>query len=123
MIFLQRIQRKVDDLHLMARKGESVSRGQLMALLGAVGVMQEQTVAGLKKIYAAQQERDGQAHSILGEALSTILRERQEAETHLSKTLEALRSAIRKAMRPALTQLNKRIECAKLEGAKLGLSL
>lgn len=123
LVFLRRIQRKLGDLHGMARKGQTVSRGQLMALLGAVGVMQEQTVTGLEKIYAAQRERDGQARSFLGEALSAILRERQEAEAQLSKKLEALRAAIREAMRSALTNLNKRSECARLEGAKLGLSL
>ena len=94
-----------------------------MALLGAVGVMQEETVAALEKIYATQRERDGQARNLLGEALSAILREREDAEAQLSKKLGALREAIREAMRPALTNLNKRVECTRLEGAKLGLSL
>lgn len=121
--FLKHIQRKLGELHRAATKGQTVSRGQLMALLGAVGVMKEQTVTGLERIYAAQRERDGQARSLLAEALSAILRERQEAEAQLSKKLEALKAAIREAMRPTLMNLNKRIECAKLEGAKLGLSL
>ncbi len=123
LAFLRQIERKLGELHLAASTGKAVSRGQLMALLGAVGVMKEQTVAGLEKIYAAQRERDAQARSVLGEALSVILRERQEAEAQLNKKLEALRAAIRKAMRPTLETLNTRIECAKLEGAKLGLSL
>ncbi len=123
LVFLCRIQRKLGVMHRMARKGRTVNRGQLMALLGAVGVMQEQTVAALEKIYAAQRERDGQARSLLSKALSGILRERQDAEERLSKKLELLRMTIRKAMQPALTNLNKRVECARLEGAKLGLSL
>ena len=123
LVFLRRIERKLGELHLIARKRQAVNRGQLMALLGAVGVMQEQTAAGLEKIYAAQRERDGKARSLLGEALSAIVRERKEAEAQLSKKFEALKAAICEAMRPALTNLNKRIECAKLEGAKLGLSL
>ncbi len=122
LVFLRRIQRKLGGLHHMARKGQTVSRGQLMTLLGAVGVLQEQTVAGLEKIYAAQRERDRQARSLLGEALSGILGERQDAERQLSKKLESLRATIREAMRPALTNLNKRVECARMEGAKLGLS-
>jgi len=123
LVFLKHIQRKLGELRRTATKGQAVSRGQLMALLGAVGVMKEQTVAGLEKIYAAQRERAGKARSLLGEALSAILRERQDAEAQLSKKLEALKAAIREAMRPTVTNLNKRIECAKLEGAKLGLSL
>ena len=94
-----------------------------MALLGSVGVMQEQTVASLERLYAAQREREEQARSLLSDALSGILRERQEAEGQLSKKLAALREAIREAMRPALEKLNERVECARMEGAKLGLSL
>ncbi len=123
LAFLKHIQRKLGELQRTATTGQAVSRGQLMALPGAVGVMQEQTVVGLEKIYVAQRERDAQARSFLGEALSGIVQERQEAETRLSKKLAALRTAIRDAMLPTLTNLNNRIECAKHEGAKLGLSL
>jgi hypothetical protein len=94
-----------------------------MALLGTIGVMQAQTVAGLERIYTAQRERDGQAQRLLGEALSGLLGVRQEAEGQLSKKLEELRATIREAMRPALTNLNTRVECVRLEGAKLGLSM
>ena len=94
-----------------------------MALLGFAGVMREQVFACMETIYVAQREREGQAQSILTEALSGILNERIEAERHLTKKLDALKATIREAMRPALTKLNKRAECVRLEGAKLGLSL
>jgi len=64
-------------------------------------------VAGLKGIYVAQRKRDEQARSLLGEALSRILRERDDAEEELSKKLEALRTKIREAIRPALTNLKQ----------------
>jgi tetratricopeptide (TPR) repeat protein len=123
LTFLRRIQRRLNDLSRMARKGGFVSRGQLMALLGAVGVMQEQAVADLEKIYAGQQERDEQARRLLSEALSAIVRQRLEAETQLKNKLEILRASIREAMQPALKNLNEQVERARLEGAKLGLRL
>ncbi|MCU1329638.1 MAG: 3-5 exonuclease family protein [Bryobacterales bacterium] len=122
LVFLCRAQRKLRVLHRRARKGQAVSRGQLMALLGAVGVMQEQTGAALDKIYVAQREREEQARSSFSEALAPILRERSYAEARLSKTLEVLRATIREEMHPALSNVNQRVECARLEGAKLGLS-
>jgi len=49
---------KLGHLRSIAVKGQSVSRGRLMSLLGAVGVMQEQILACLEKIDTAKRERD-----------------------------------------------------------------
>jgi uncharacterized membrane protein len=121
--FFRRISRKLGDLRSRARKGQPMNRGQVMALLGTVGVMQEQMAACLEKIYTTQRERDEQAHTLLTQTLSGLLRERQEVERRLSQKLEAIRVSIREAMLPALTAFHKCAESARIEGAKLGISL
>lgn len=63
--------------------------------------------------------RDG----FLGQTLSDVARERRQAEQVLGKTLEAIRATVREAMRPFLTDVTKQIESARMEGAKLGVSL
>ena len=123
LTFLRRIQRKLEALHRAARQGKPINRGQLSALLGAVGLMQEQVGEFLERIYAAQRERDEQARSILNEALYGILQERKDVEAELHKKLENLGKQIRDAIQPVLTQLNERIERVRQEGAKLGVSL
>jgi len=123
LALLKRVQRELNGLQRTSRKGKAISRGQLMALLASVGVMQEQMVDSLAQIYAAQQERDRQARRLVSDALVQTLRERREIEKKLSEKFEAVRAAIQEALRPALMELNKRIERARIEGAKLGLNL
>ena len=123
LAFLLCIQKRLYELYRMARNGQAVNRGQLMTLLGAVGVLREEAAAGLGIIYAAQAVRNEQARSHFGKELTGILRERQEAEMQLKQTLECHRTKIQKAMLPALTNLNSRDKHLRLEGAKLGLSL
>lgn len=123
LAFLRRINRKLDDLRSAAEKGQPMSRGQLMALLGAVGVMQEQMTACLEKIYTAQRQRDEQVRTVLAQTLSGVLRERQEAERRLSQKLEAIRASIREAMLPTLTAFHECAERVRLEGAKLGITV
>ncbi len=120
--FLRRIERKLKQLSSSARGGEVINRGQLMAVLGAVGVMQNEMSARLEKIYVAQQERNVQARNYLSEVLVTVARERARAEAELIDKLEILKSKIRDAMHPALTNLEKTMERVKSEGGKLGLA-
>ncbi|MDR3405891.1 MAG: glycine zipper domain-containing protein [Chthoniobacter sp.] len=117
---LRPIQRRIRSLQRTARKGKPVNRGQVMALLAAVGVMQKQILDGLTTIYAAQRAREEQAQLLASEALTEILTARREAQEQLQQKFEVMKSTIQTALRPALGELNRQAERTRLEGAKLG---
>jgi hypothetical protein len=123
LLFLRQVQKKLAHLASLTQRGQPVSRGELMALLGAVGLMKEQVFEFLERIYSAQRKRDEQTRRLIDEALSKIVRERQKSERRLQGRIEALRNSLREAMQPIIADLNERVALVRSEGSKLGYNL
>ena len=121
--FLRRVQRRLEGMRVAAQPGQATNRGQLMSLLGAVGVMEIQIRDFLAAIYAAQEERERQAQQIIAETMAKVSRERRLAEKQLMVKRDVVFARLREAIGPFLRRLNERTEAVKHEGVKLGMTL